>query len=89
MSRSYKKISICGNTKKESDKVGKTMISKRLRAKEKRNISRCISLNNFEDFSTTLVDSISKYSYLSKDGKQYLNINDFDDRDYFRKCIQK
>lgn len=89
MSRSYKKTSICGYTKKESDKPGKVMINKRIRSMEKRNIGRALKNDSLDNFFTTSSNSIFKYGYLPKDGKQYLNIDDFEDKDYFRKCIQK
>lgn len=91
MSRSYKKISICGYTNADSDKKGKRQINRRLRGIEKANIHRAISKGgSFDDFITTDINVIQKFSYLRKDGKQFIDIRNYtDDLDYFRKCLKK
>lgn len=88
MSRSYKKTPICGYTKANSDKQGKKMISKRIRMIEKQNIHSCLNHDNFDDFSTTSKEQIPKWTYLAKDGKQFLH-DDCLDLETLRKCLKK
>ena len=85
MSRSYKKTNICGYSTSVSDKPGKRQINSRLRMKEKLNIHRHI--DDFEGFVTTHKDDVEKYSYLPKDGKQYIHMNG--DPVAFRKSLKK
>lgn len=87
MSRSYKKTPICGYTKATSDKEGKKQINKRLRKEEKRNLKYSVVNNILDNFNSTHRDFISKYSYLPKDGKQFVFIdNNIDD---YRKTLKK
>lgn len=72
MSRSYKKQPYCGYTTAVSDKIGKKMINKRFRLIEKNNIKNCIEEHGYDNFVTSDINQISKWTYLAKDGKQYI-----------------
>lgn len=86
MSRSYKKVPICGYTTAVSDKKGKKQINKRFRLIEKKNIYDHLNNDSFEDFVSSDINSIPKYTYLPKDGKQYLTTTDIEIR---RKSLKK
>lgn len=90
MSRSYKKTSVIGNTGASSEKFDKKHAHKVYRKHIKDNIASSHGdVERLEELIMPIEEELSDTCTMSKDGKHYVNLEDYIDNDIVYDSIQK
>lgn len=90
MSRSYKKTSVIGNTGASSEKFDKKHAHKVYRKHIKDNIASSHGdVERLDELIMPIEEELSDTWTMSKDGKHYVNLEDYIDNDIVYDSIQK